>query len=437
MANAQLSAQEQLLLELMNRARLDPAGEAARYGTGLNSGLSSGRLSAAPKAPLAPNHDLSEAAARHSDWLLDRDAFSHTGQGGSTPTARMSAAGYDFTGAWTSGENISLRGILGGLNPTAMAQEHHKALFLSPGHRVNILGQFREAGVGQETGTYGGYDASMLTEAFARSGSKAFVTGVAFQDRDGDRFYDAGEGRGGIRIDWLGNDGGAASTQSAGGYKVAVPAGLSGRATVAVTVDGTTLKASLDMTGGNVKLDVVNGRVLAASTDMALGQNAKHGRLLGVAGLDLKGNGHDNRLEGNKGANGLIGGGGDDRLLGGGGPDRLIGGTGGDILVGGRGGDDFVFQSRRDSRPGGDRDLIRDFDPGSDDIDLRAIDARAGTGRDDDFGWSGRSAAKHSVWWSTDDGDVILKADVTGDRRADIAVRIEDLGRIGAGDVLL
>jgi hypothetical protein len=52
-----------------------------------------------------------------------------------------------------------------------------------------------------------------------------------------------------------------------------------------------------------VKLDVVNGRVLASSVDLTLGTGAVDGRLLGVAGTKLTGNAAANVLEGNKGAN--------------------------------------------------------------------------------------------------------------------------------------
>ena len=39
---ADFTAREQYMLELINRARLDPKGEASRYGISLNEGVSSG-----------------------------------------------------------------------------------------------------------------------------------------------------------------------------------------------------------------------------------------------------------------------------------------------------------------------------------------------------------------------------------------------------------
>jgi Ca2+-binding RTX toxin-like protein len=359
MANVQISAQEQLVIELLNRARLDPQGEAARYGISLNDGITSGTLSSAPKAPLAWNADLGEAAAVHSEWMLATDTFSHTGANGSNPGTRMSNAGYSFTGGWSYGENISWRGTTGSVDATSMALEQHKGLFLSPGHRVNILGDFREVGVGQELGGFArsgvNYNSSMLTENFARSGTRAFITGVAFQDGDGDRFYDVGEGTSGVIFDWLGNSGGAATTGTAGGYGVAIPTGLSGMATVAVTANGVTQQVSLAMTGTNVKLDLLNGRTVAASTDMTLGSGARDGLLLGTANLDLTGNSSANRLEGNKGSNDILGGGGSDTLLGAAGADRLEGAAGNDIFTGGGGTDSFVFKDVAGSTTGQDR----------------------------------------------------------------------------------
>ncbi len=50
---ANFTPQEQLMLELINRARMNPAGEAARYGIALNEGLPSNPISTAPKEVLA------------------------------------------------------------------------------------------------------------------------------------------------------------------------------------------------------------------------------------------------------------------------------------------------------------------------------------------------------------------------------------------------
>src|SRR5215218_351232 len=95
---------EQYLVELINRARSDPAAEAARYGIDLNEGLRPGTLSPAPRAPLPFNPNLIKAAAEHTEWLLPQHPFPshpHIGKDDKTLPERIKAANYafDFTDA--------------------------------------------------------------------------------------------------------------------------------------------------------------------------------------------------------------------------------------------------------------------------------------------------------------------------------------------------
>lgn len=76
-------AAEQLMIELINRARMDPEAEAARQGIALNDGLAAGSIGAAPLQVLAPSGLLLAAADAHSAWLLRSGQFSHTGANGS------------------------------------------------------------------------------------------------------------------------------------------------------------------------------------------------------------------------------------------------------------------------------------------------------------------------------------------------------------------
>ena len=57
-----------------------------------------------------------------------------------------------------------------------------------------------EIGIGFETGEYQGWTGAFATQNFARSGSSSVLTGVSFDDKDGDRFYDVGERLGGIAV---------------------------------------------------------------------------------------------------------------------------------------------------------------------------------------------------------------------------------------------
>jgi len=70
-----VSAAEQYLLEMINRARLDPQAEAERYGLSLNAGLASGTISGAPvqaliRATGLKRQDMNCAALGHGAKTL-------------------------------------------------------------------------------------------------------------------------------------------------------------------------------------------------------------------------------------------------------------------------------------------------------------------------------------------------------------------------------
>lgn len=255
----QPTAQEVLVVELVNRARANPEAEAMRYGIGLNDGINGAPITATPKQPLAHNLFLIDSARNHSQWMLDEDIFSHTGAGNSAPTERMAAAGYVFSGAWSSGENIAWGGTsASSINLTSYAQSQHQGLFESPGHRVNILGEnFRELGVGQKQGYFiqdgVNYMSSMLTQNFARSGSSYYLTGVIYNDVNNNNFYDVGEGLSEISISI---DGKSYPVYAAGAYTIPVK---NGRYDLTITGSllGATVYHSVHINNANIKLDVI------------------------------------------------------------------------------------------------------------------------------------------------------------------------------------
>src|SRR2546423_15463441 len=100
-----MSAADQYILELVNRARMDPAGEAARLGVDLNEGLAPGTISAAPKDPYAPSASLENAAHGHSVFMDAVDQMAHSGIGDGDPIGRMQSAGYTPIGSTWYGEN--------------------------------------------------------------------------------------------------------------------------------------------------------------------------------------------------------------------------------------------------------------------------------------------------------------------------------------------
>ena len=349
-----ISAAEQYLLELINRARLDPGAEAARYGVSLNSGLSSGTIDSSSKQVLAHNTQLETAAVRHSNWMLNQDTFSHTGAGGSNPGQRMQDAGYNFAGSWTWRENLAWTGSTGSISMSRAVEQHHAGLYRSSGHRANTFAEdIREVGLAQVSGkfSYQGntYNASMLTEKFAKSGGEVFITGVAYIDRDKDKFYSIGEARKDV---WVRAQGDTEKTAGSGGYAVEVD--KHANTSVTVGIGGKVYaQLKLDTTDGNVKLDMVKVPDGAWSLDLSgsanLGSGIAHARLLGRDNLDLSGSGAANRLTGNKGQNDLSGEDGDDDLRGMDGNDDLAGGWGRDELRGGNGRDYLSGNNQNDS----------------------------------------------------------------------------------------
>lgn len=331
-----LTAAEQLMLEYVNRARLDPLGEAERFGIDLNDNLPSGTLDGAARQVLAHNDLIHMASEDHGQWILDTNTFSHTGEGGSTPRERIEEAGYTFSNPSTAGENLTYSGSSGSIDSDALARDnHHRDLFLSSGHRSNMLNPvYREAGIAQELGTFspggsGSFNVSMIVQKYAKSEGPVFITGVSYADTNNNNFYSIGEGRGGTVVSFSDPAGGlvSASTAPTGGYALKVAASSN----VAVNLGPVTLNA--DLSQGNAKLDLVNASDVKTSVSVTMTSAASSVEALGVANLNLTGHAGEDNLIGNKGNNLLNGAGGNDILTGGLGNDTLDGGAGNDIAV--------------------------------------------------------------------------------------------------------
>ncbi len=355
-----LSANEQYLLELINRGRLDPVAEAARYGIDLNANLAAGTISSTAKQVLAPNTLLEAAATGHSLWMLSTNIFTHKGENGSSLGTRATAAGYQWN---RIGENIAVWGTSGTLNMTSAIDSHHRGLIQSAGHRTNLMqNSYSEIGLAQESGKFafsGGTpnNASMLTELFGSKAGSKLLTGVAYSDSDGNSFYTVGEGRAGTTFEVAGQ---AVQSESAGGYAISL--GQMNAGVVMGVANDMFYSAVLDFSGGNAKLDIVNGNTYFTSAPIVLCSGINNVTQLGVANLSVIGNASGNFIIGNAGNNELIGYGGNDviyayagndGLRGGDGHDHFLGGNGDDILVGEAGLDYMHGEAGRDWMIGG------------------------------------------------------------------------------------
>lgn len=379
------SAEEQYLLELINADR-----------------------AAAGAQPLAGNGLLNAAAESHSQWMIDADVFSHTGANGSTPTARMQAAGYAFSGAWSNGENIAWMSLRAPAGYADEVQQLHTNLMNSEGHRANLLnGGFTEVGLGFQVGEFQGWQGAFVTEDFAHVGSGHFLTGVAYADADKDHAYDPGEGVGGVTVTAIAVGGATyvAHTYASGGYDLALPAG-----SYAVTFSGANIAASsthVDIGSVNVKLDLVDAAggllggpgadnlvgVMGAANyirggdgsdtitgadgfndvngnkgdDVIIGRSRTGDWLLGGQGndqIDASASGGHNILNGNMGLDTVTGGSFGDTLRGGQGDDVIRGGAGGDLIFGDLGVNTISGGAGADTfhnGAGAARDIVTDF----------------------------------------------------------------------------
>lgn len=267
----QPSAQEQYMLELLNRARLDPVGEAALYGIDLNEGLAVGTLSSAPRQPLAFSDELTAAARAHSEDMLSRNFFAHVNPDGVSPSDRIQTAGYTYS---TVGENIAYiatTASLTGALINSFVADSYESLFVDEnyagrGHRLNVLDDgFKEVGIGIQSGefTSGGttYNAVMSTQDFGtQPGAGAFLLGVVYGDTDGNSFYTPGEGVGSVMVEILNVDSNSAQTiytMDAGGYQTELAPGTYD---ITYTIGNNTHFVDDLVVGvNNIKLDWVAG----------------------------------------------------------------------------------------------------------------------------------------------------------------------------------
>jgi Ca2+-binding RTX toxin-like protein len=350
----QPTAQDQYMLELLNRARLDPQAEANRLLNGnLNEGLTAGTITVTAKQALAFNLNLFNAAQAHSQWMLANNTFSHTGANGTSSSTRVTNAGYSWS---TTGENLAWQGTTGTADLTTFVGQEQDSLFTDltvagRGHRTNMLNaNYREIGISAVAGpfTTGGttYSSVMTTQDFGTdaTNSNAFLTGVVYTDAvTNDDFYTVGEGLGNITITAVGNGQTfTGNSMTAGGYSLRLAAG-----TYSVTFSGdfnndgvvdTSTARSVTIGSQNVKVDFASDTYVPLVTTPTEGNDV----LTGTASADnINALGGNDRVSGLAGNDTLYGGIGNDYLDGGAGNDILDGGTGADTLVGGTGDDTY------------------------------------------------------------------------------------------------
>ncbi|MEM6679046.1 MAG: hypothetical protein AAF675_14360 [Pseudomonadota bacterium] len=416
---------EQLYLELINRARANPAGEFALLVPDPNpdapmgataeitealdafsvnlTWLQDGLASAAPVAPLAWDLGLGQSALTHSKLMADFNTESNQLPGEPSLSERFENAGY--TGSFQRGELIFARssdpmhgfaallldwgpGIGGIKSPPS-----NRNALLSPVYGDIGVGNIEILGprpVGPE----------VLTIHLGARIADARLTGVVINDTDEDFFYDIGEGLGGVTISASGPAGTYETTSFAsGGYTLALPDG-----DYTVTVSGGPLSGgvtrNITIAGENQKQDF---RSADAGGQRIIGGDEDE-TLIGTPFDDtIIDRGGSNRLEGRAGNDRLITGVGDDTVLGEDGDDVIKTSDGNDTIYGGPGADTILSGIGDDVIEGGEGDDVIKASEGVDIID-------GGPGDDTIFGWRGQDVVNGGP------GDDVLRGDFDEDR---------------------
>lgn len=196
--------------------------------------------------------------------------------------------------------------------------------------------------------------------------------------------------------------------------------------------------AGNDTLRGNMGDDVMHGgdgndRLIGGLGDDTLWGDAGHDLLIGDAGNDVLygGDGNDT-LDGSWDDDELFGGRGDDVLFGGHGNDRLHGGPGADTLNGGAGADVFIFEPG-DNSPG-IVDVITDFTPGVDLLDLTAYRLRFGG---DDAADTDPAYPAGVLGWHVDGQATWVQADLDGDGVFDLMILLRGAPSLSESDFIL
>lgn len=156
---------------------------------------------------------------------------------------------------------------------------------------------------------------------------------------------------------------------------------------------------------------------------------------------EINGNAGGDNIKGNAGNDVLFGGTGADTIDGGNNNDIINGGRGKDILTGGAGFDSFDYNEVQDSLPGGNRDIITDFEQGIDKIDLIGIDADISTGADEDFklitGALGTNPGEIRVVQNVASGITIISGSIDADSTAEFQIELTGLFTLTVADFFL
>ncbi|MEZ6098072.1 MAG: Ig-like domain-containing protein [Pirellulaceae bacterium] len=270
------------MLEHLNRMRTDPQGELGVLFSSTSpleardalvqeaidffsiSGpmLASQWSSLTPVAPLAWNETLFSIAESHNNLMVQFDDQQHQFPGEGTLEQRLNAANYNYVSA---GENVFAfaESVLQGHASFAIDWgDTASGLQDPPDHRINMMNaSFQEVGIAirQDNNPATNVGPFLVSQEFGRRTDFGgpVLLGVVYADTNGNGRYDAGEGLPAVTLSIVGPTGSfTATTMSAGGYQIQVPAGTYSITASGPPLNGTRTVADVTVSNQNVKADI-------------------------------------------------------------------------------------------------------------------------------------------------------------------------------------
>ena len=254
-----VSPMEQETVYLINRARHNPVAYQQENSLPVS-------LSGVPaRPPLAVNSDLFDATETKVNGMVANNYFAHASPAGVHPNGLARSAGYPLPDFYPDNTNFIESLAAGSDRDTAIAALN--ALIIDEGlptapHRNQLLGisdfnaANREIGVGfasHQEATFGNY---WSIHTARRADESQFLTGVVYEDLNGDDRYNAGEGLSGVTITIDNSQ--STQTNAAGGWSFMVQPGEHHVVARGGSFNGVTT-ASTTVTTDNVAIDFVSG----------------------------------------------------------------------------------------------------------------------------------------------------------------------------------
>jgi uncharacterized protein YkwD/N-acetylneuraminic acid mutarotase len=283
LAGAAPTALEQQMLEQLNDARSNPAAYGQQIGVDL-SGI-------APSQPLAFNPLLIGIARQHAQDMNVRAYFAHDTPEGVTPDERIRSTGLVPTvdaESLSAGYATTADSLAGLIQDQGVPDLGHRRQLLAIDDFLKPIDQLGIGIVLNGTGPYRDY---YTLDGLSDGGTAPFLTGVVYDDANGNGHYDPGEGLTGATIAVAGV--GAFPVWDTGGYSIRLNPG-----TYSVTASGGRLANPITTTvtvgPTNYRLNFIGQSTLSWTTlpDLPTAQSRlaaaalSDGRVFAVGGQD-------------------------------------------------------------------------------------------------------------------------------------------------------